>query len=64
MKTKHTLFLILCVLKCLADDPIRMGYIDELETLTPPEAMLKSMGVPGYADHEYNYLSLIYWGCR
>ena len=42
--------------------PIRFAYINRFSSWTP-EGIAKSMGIPGYSNHIYNYICITFWTC-
>jgi hypothetical protein len=42
--------------------PIRFAYINRFSSWTP-EGIAKSMGIPGYSTHTYNYICVTFWTC-
>lgn len=44
---------------------IKLTTIEEIEDLSTPHSILKSLGVPGYSwNHGYNYIALEGWNCQ
>lgn len=42
--------------------PVRLAYIDAINSWWPPESIAAGMGVPGFAKkHIYNYLAFAFW---
>ena len=42
--------------------PVRFGYVNSLLGWWPPSTIAKGLGVPGYSNHNYNYIALAFWG--
>ena len=42
--------------------PIRFTYVNFLTSWWPASAIAKGLGVPGYSNHNYNYVALAFWG--
>ena len=43
--------------------PIKLAYINKVSDWSSPEGLAKSIGVPGYSQHSYNYIVLTFWTC-
>ena len=44
--------------------PIRLAYVNILNSWWPAEDIAAGLGVPGYAsDNIYNYIALTFWSC-
>lgn len=43
--------------------PIRFAYINKITDWSSPEGLARSMGVPGYSNHTYNYICFTFWTC-
>ena len=44
--------------------PIKFAYVNKVLDWSSPEGLAKSIGVPGYSDHSYNYIALTFWTCN
>jgi len=43
--------------------PIRLAYINQFSTWSTAAEIAKSMGIPGYSNHTYNYFCIAFWTC-
>jgi hypothetical protein len=43
--------------------PIRFGYINRINDWSSADGLARSMGVPGYSNHSYNYICFTFWTC-
>ena len=66
MRKGTLLVLILVTLAFCAPPPInypvRLTYINSINSWREPSNVAEGMGIPGYApDHNYNYIALAFW---
>lgn len=43
--------------------PIRFAYINKINDWSSANGLARSMGVPGYSNHTYNYICFTFWTC-
>ncbi len=43
--------------------PIRFGYINRINDWSSADGLARSMGVPGYSNHIYNYIGFTFFTC-
>jgi len=43
--------------------PIKLAYVNRVADWSNPQGLARSIGVPGYSNHSYNYIVLTFWTC-
>lgn len=65
MKSTTIVALLMVVAICAPPPiryPVRLTYINSINSWASPSTIAEGMGIPGYApDHNYNYIVLAFW---